>query len=184
MTSTVELEGQLVDHLTSVLASAIHGSHTRRLFTGGALLHSIVNKLSEGILRVALKNVVIDGIVCEELFVGLDGVDGDNWQLAGLVGDDTLETVEENLSFVEVVSGVQDLVGSNGSIIEAWRLTSDLVSGEKDFLSVNFLQSSLGLVSDTNDLVFDIGWLGLENVLSFLKALRNFRTKHQTLDDR
>lgn len=63
LSGSVECEGELVNHLTGVLAGIVHGSHSAGLFATRALLHRVEEQRGQRELQVALYDLFVDRVV-------------------------------------------------------------------------------------------------------------------------
>ena len=72
--------------------------------------------------------------------------------LSGVVGDDGLVVVVDQLAGVELVSAGHDGVGNLGRVIESWWQSPDLTANHDQLLGEEPLHEGPGLIPHTEDL--------------------------------
>eukprot|EP00128_Syssomonas_multiformis_P013172 Colp12_sorted_trinity150504_noHs@35989 len=154
LTSTVVGKVKLVNHLTSVLGSVVHSSHTRRLLRSGTLAHSVEEGGTEGELLVALEDITLNLVLLQFLSV-LDGLKREDGLLHGFVGNGGLELVENNVTRVIVKTAGDELVSDGSSLSIGGGLLADITNIKKDLVSIGTLQESTDLVTNAHKLGVD-----------------------------
>lgn len=122
--------------LTCVLAGVVHGRHTRRLLRRGVLLQAVEEKRSEREFGVGLDDIAVQRVVDGQLGSVCHSRLAEDRDFGRAEGDNGTEQIVQDLSIAKVDSGIDDVLGDDGSVSENEWFATDLSSDHSDVLSM------------------------------------------------